>query len=101
MQDVASGRVRATISVVTECELLAGSTLTPREERAILALLEMLPRVAVTSRIARHAAQLRRRYSITIADALIAATALLSGAMLLTRDLKDFRVIRGLSLESP
>jgi len=101
LRDVEVGRVRATISVITECELLASPTLTPRDERKIVALLTLLPRVAVTSRIARVAAQLRRQYPLTtIADALIAATALLSHATLLTRNIKDFRAIRHLHIQS-
>ena len=100
LRDVESGRVRATLSVITECELLAASALTPRDERQIRELLDLLPRVAVTSRIARHAAQLRRRSSITVPDALIAATALLSNATLLTRNIKDFRSVRGLKIQS-
>ena len=100
LRDVEAGRLRATISVVTECELLASPVLTSRDERRIIELLELLPRVAVTSRIARLAAQVRRRHPVTIADALIAATALLSHATLVTRNLKDFRTIRGLHLQS-
>jgi predicted nucleic acid-binding protein len=98
--DVETGRIRATISVITECELLASTALSTREERRIMDLLELLPRVAVTSRIARAAAQLRRRYPITIADAVIAATALQSHAILLTRNVKDFQPIRSLHVQS-
>ena len=99
LRDVESGRVQATISVITECELLASPVLTRRDERRIRELLELLPRVAVTSRIARAAAVLRRRYPVTIADALIAATSLLSHATLLTRNVRDFRVIRSLQIQ--
>ena len=94
LRDIESGRTRATISVISECELLTSPVLTSRDERKILELLELLPRVAVTSRVARLAAQLRRQHPITIADALIAATALHSHATLLTRNVKDFRSIR-------
>ncbi|MBI4323406.1 MAG: type II toxin-antitoxin system VapC family toxin [Candidatus Omnitrophica bacterium] len=100
LRDIESGRVRATISVITECELLAGTTLSRQEERRVTELLELLPRLAVTSRIARVGAQFRRRYPITIADALIAATAMLSHATLLTRNVKDFRSIRGLHVQT-
>ena len=101
LREVESGRVRATISVITECELLTAPRLTPTEERRIFELLDLLPRVAVTSHIARLAAELRRRYPIiTIADALIAATALRSHATLLTRNVKDFRPIRHLIVQS-
>lgn len=100
LRDVEAGRVRATISVVTECELLASSVLTLRDERRIGALVGLFPRVAVTSHIAQAAADLRRRYTITLADALIAATAMLSHATLLTRNLKDFRAIRSLHVQT-
>jgi predicted nucleic acid-binding protein len=100
LQDIETGRVRATISVVTECEVLASPLLTAHEERKVLRLLELLPSVAVTSHIARLAARLRRRYPITIADALIAATAIRSRAILLTRNIKDFRSIRELRLQA-
>jgi len=100
LQDVESGRTRATISVITECELLSVSTLTRREERRILALLALLPSVAVTPHIAQQAARLRRQHTITIADALIAATALSGHAILVTRNVKDFRSIRSLQIQS-
>lgn len=100
LRDVESGRVQATISVITECELLASPRLTSREERQIGRLLELLPRVAVTSHIARLGGQLRRRHALTVADALIAATALRSHAVLLTRNVKDFRSIHRLHIQS-
>jgi len=100
LQDVESGRAQATVSVITECEVLASPVLTPHDERQVLRLLAVLPSVAVTSHIARLGAQLRRRYRLTIADALIAATALRSHATLLTRNVKDFRAIKDLHLHS-
>lgn len=100
LREVESGRVRATVSVITEAELLSATNLNRHEERRVMELLELLPRLAVTSRIARLAAQLRRRNPITLADALIAATAMLSHATLLTRNVKDFRPIRGLHVHS-
>lgn len=99
LRNIETGRLRATVSVITECELLASAGLTLQDERRILTLLTLLPRVAVTSHIARRAAQLRRRYRITIADALIAATALQSHATLVTRNLKDFRLVRELHVQ--
>ena len=100
LRDVETGRLRATISVITECELLSGSVMTVREEREILDLLTLLPSVAVTSHVARLGAQLRRRYSMTVADALIAATAIRGHATLVTRNIKDFRSIKDLRLHS-
>ena len=100
LQDVAAGRVRASISIITEAELLAWPALRPGDIRAMDALLAMFPKIAVTSRVARTAAQLRRAYPIEIPDALIAATAMLAHATLVTRNTKHFAPLRGLHLRS-
>ena len=99
LRDVNSGRVRASISVVTESEVLASRALTRRHLREIEALLSLLPKLAVTSRVARTAARFQRLYPIDIADALIAATAHLAGATLVTRNLKHFRAVKELQLQ--
>jgi predicted nucleic acid-binding protein len=59
----------------------------------------LLPRLAITSRVARLAAEFRNRHQTDIADALIAATARARNATLVTRNLKDFRRIKGLRLQ--
>ena len=99
LRDVNSGRVRASISVVTESEVLASRALTRRHVREIEALLSLLPKLAVTSRVARTAARFQRLYPIDIADALIAATAHLAGAILVMRNLKHFRAVKELQLQ--
>ena len=98
LQDVEAGRVRASISVITEAEVLASRALTSRQLREIDALLSILPKLAITSRVARTAARFRRTYGIELADALIAATAAVAHATLVTRNLKHFRVVKELHL---
>jgi len=98
--DIETGRTKACLSVLTEYELLSVSRLKPNETREIERLLALMPRLAITSRVARTAAEFRRRYRTDIADALIAATARIRNATLLTRNLKDFRPIKGLRLQS-
>lgn len=100
LQDVRAGRIRASISVITEVELLAAPVLTASHLRQIDSLLELLPKIAVTSRVARIAARLCRTYRLTLPDALIAATALLSHATLVSRNLKHFRPIKELRLQT-
>ena len=97
---VEEGRVQASVSVITEYELLVVPHMSPVQAREIKRLLGFMPRLAVTSRIARLAADFRRRYQTNIADALIAATAHARHATLITRNLKDFRLIQGLHLHS-
>ena len=100
LRDVETGRVHANISVITETELLSSASLARRELRDIHTLLSFLPTVAVTSRIARTAAALRRTYHMDLPDALIAATAHVAHATLVTRNLKHFRQIKGLRVET-
>src|SRR3989338_197396 len=96
LEDVERGTRQATISVITEFELLAFPRLTPAVQRQITALLALLPKLSVTSAIARAAAAFHRSYQTDMADALIAATALRAHATLVTRNLKHFRPIREL-----
>ena len=87
-------------SAITEAELLASPLLTKPQIREIESLLSLLPTLAVTSRVARLAAKLKRTYPIELPDALIAATACLAHATLLTRNTKHFRPIKELHLQS-
>jgi len=48
--------------------------------------------------IAELAAELRRRYNLKLADAIIAATTLISNSELITRNIKDFKKVIGLKL---
>jgi predicted nucleic acid-binding protein len=100
LRDVAAGRVRASVSVITESELLASPRLSRAQIREIEALLALLPSLAVTSRVARVAAKLQRTERMALPDALIAATAMLAHATLVTRNLKHFRQLKSLHIRS-
>jgi predicted nucleic acid-binding protein len=100
LTNVETGRTKACISVLTAYELLTVPHLQAGETREIERLLTLLPSLAITPRVARLAAEFRRRYQTDIADALIAATAKIRNAMLVTRNLKDFQRIKGLRLQT-
>lgn len=55
----------------------------------------------VSGNIADTAIELRRRKRIKLADAIIASTALVKGLGLATRNIRDFKGIRGLQLVNP
>ena len=97
---VEAGRARACVSVITEYELLAVPRLTPHQAHEIARLLALLPTLIVTSRVVRVAAECHRRYQLNLADALIAATALVRRATLVTRNVRDFKPVHGLQLHS-
>lgn len=80
------------ISVVTLTELLAG--MRPNEENLTEKLLSLFTIIEVDTAIGRQAGAYLRKYSrshnLDLGDALIAATALITGAELATRNLKHY-----------
>ena len=87
------------ISTLTELELFSHASLTDEEAirlEAFLAAVHILP---LTSQIARIAGDLRRAHAgLKAFDSGIAATALFTHSQLITRNIRDFQDIDGLSL---
>lgn len=75
-----------TISVISELELLAYPGLVPSEEQRVRAFLKDVTVTELTQAIKNHAVDLRKRYSLKLPDAIVAATALALDATLLTND---------------
>lgn len=84
-------------SVVTRCELFAGSRV---DEPALRTLLAAITEIEVDRAIAERAGRIRRDTGIRFADALIAATALERSLTLVTRNVRDFEKASGLRLQS-
>jgi len=85
-------------SVVTRCELFAGRRV---DEADVRRLLGPLVEVPVGRAIAETAGRLRRVSRILTPDALIAATALEHSLELMTRNVRDFQNVAGLTLRPP
>jgi predicted nucleic acid-binding protein len=83
---------------VTEHELYSYPHLTPMEVARIDALLTTLTVIDVDSRVAQLSGQLRASYGIKALDSFIAATALMTGTTLATRNIRDFRRIPNLDI---
>ena len=84
-------------STLTELELWQG--IRPGEQERHEAILSLLNRVPLDSTIARRAGQLRQMFGLrrlSLPDAAIAATAELTGRVLLTRHTRDFLALRDL-----
>lgn len=88
------------ISAISEIELFGFSRLTEEEALQIDGILRTVSLIPLDSRIARLAAALRKNHNLKIADSAIAATALFTGSTLVTRNVKDFRRIPELKLQS-
>jgi predicted nucleic acid-binding protein len=80
-------------SVVTRAELFAGRG---TEEARVSELLAPFHELPVDRAVAERAGRLRRASNPRMPDALIAATAIEHGCVLMTRNVADFAGIRGL-----
>ena len=88
------------ISTITEAELFAGE-IRDDDIKILEEMLSLFWKVELSSGIARTAGLIKRQYGLKLADAAIAATALVSGCTLLTRNISDFKRVNGLELEKP
>jgi predicted nucleic acid-binding protein len=86
------------VSTVTEHELYSYPHLTPQEVARIDVLLTTLTVIDVDSRIAQLSGQLRAAYGIKTLDSMIAATALMTGTTLATRNVRDFHRVPNLDI---
>lgn len=88
------------ISTITEIELFSQKNLKQDEQDRIELFLRYVWIIPPDSRIARIAARLRREQNLKLADATIAATALAYNTTLVTRNLRDFKRVPGLTVEA-
>ena len=77
------------ISPITWMEVMVGAD--PGTDISVRAFLARFSQVPVTSEVAEQAVELRRRHRLRLPDAIIWASARVEGALLVTRDIKDFR----------
>lgn len=86
-------------SIVTKKELLSKTGLKEIERQAILYTLKEYRIIPLDDRIAERYSDLRQSYpSLEKEDALIAATALVWGLPLVTRNSRHYKIIDGLTL---
>ncbi|HLC72844.1 MAG TPA: type II toxin-antitoxin system VapC family toxin [Candidatus Nanoarchaeia archaeon] len=89
-------------SVITEAELIACQECKEKAKKeGMLQFLSQWNKIIVTNQIAVLAGDLSRDKGIDLPDALIAATALVNKAELVTKNIKDFKKITELSLRVP
>ncbi len=76
------------ISIVTRMEVLVGAE--PESETATRKFLDSFKTVPLDDAVAEQAIILRRRHRLKLSDAIIWASAIVQGRLLVTRDTKDF-----------
>jgi predicted nucleic acid-binding protein len=80
------------ISVITELELLSFPRISEEQETKIKAFLAEREIVPLTEEIKRKAVEFRRGTNKKLPDSIIAATSIVSNAVLITRDKELFKV---------
>ncbi|HYR58414.1 MAG TPA: type II toxin-antitoxin system VapC family toxin [Chthoniobacteraceae bacterium] len=91
----------AQVSAISIPEVLGYPGLSAEDEAMFEAWFAELTVCAVTEKILRRAAALRRQRRMKLGDSIVAATALDIGAELVTRNVDDFRHIAELRIINP
>jgi len=89
------------ISILTKIEFLGWDKHTPEGFEKCKAFIEVSNILAIDDNVANKAIELRRKARIKLADAVIAATAIIHNLKLATRNVDDFKEIEGLQIFNP
>jgi predicted nucleic acid-binding protein len=89
------------ISILTKIEFLGWDKHTDENFEKCLRLIEIANVYPLDDDIANKAIELRRKKNIKIADAVIAATAIINNLVLATNNIEDFKDIKELRLSNP
>jgi predicted nucleic acid-binding protein len=88
-------------SAITRLEVLGFPGLGAEDEAGLRQLLAQFSEAEVSAAIIERAIEIRRSVRIKTPDAIIAATALIYGASLVTRNVHDFSIVPGLTVVDP
>jgi toxin FitB len=91
----------ARVSAISIPEVLGFAELDPMAEAEFEEWFEALSLFEVSRAVLRRSAALRRQQRLKLGDAIIAATALENGCELVTRNVRDFSGIPGLTVINP
>ncbi|KKR78161.1 MAG: hypothetical protein UU24_C0041G0002 [Candidatus Nomurabacteria bacterium GW2011_GWA2_40_9] len=86
------------VPTVVRAELLSKSALSLDEENAIKSFLKNTTKIILDDHIADMSAYIRREYKLKLPDAIIAATAIAMGSVLVTGNESDFKKVKELKI---
>lgn len=89
------------ISAITEIELLCWRTGDEKGEATVRSFIDDSVIIELTKEVKLETAQIRKAHRIKLPDAILAASAIVLGHRLITRNVKDFKNIEGLDLVNP
>ncbi len=85
-------------SSITKIEALGFAGLSPQDDKALRELLAQFEELPVLPAVVHEAIRLRKLHKMKTPDAIIAATALLQQAEVVTRNVGDFKKVAGLAV---
>ena len=102
-KDIEDGKYDVSFSAITEVELFSGKSCSSLEEQTLIDnLLSLMKRVDLDKKIARKAGELRRKYNISVGDAIVAATAIISQSKTIaTKNQKHYKNIKEIKVKQP
>jgi predicted nucleic acid-binding protein len=89
------------ISAITEIELLCWKTATEKDLQLLHSFINDATVIELEQPIKLKTAELRKTHKIKLPDAIIAATALVYGLTIITRNTSDFKNMDGLKVINP
>ncbi|MDF1547188.1 MAG: type II toxin-antitoxin system VapC family toxin [Bacteroidales bacterium] len=89
------------ISVINKIELLGFAGITKNEELKFGELINAANILGLDEEIVNGTIAIRKQYRSKLPDAIIAATAIVHGFTLVTRNIKDFKNMQGLDMLDP
>src|SRR5258708_36905696 len=81
------------ISFITELELIGFKNITANEEKQVTLLLKDCLIISLNTSIKEKYVEIRKKYQLKLADAIIAATAISTAIPLITSD-KQFKIVK-------
>ena len=99
--DFASRGDRLCISIISYMESLGYPFKSKEEERIVKSLCDSCDVFNLSKQITDKTIEIRKQFKIKLPDAIIAASALVNKATLVTANIKDFKMIDGISIINP
>ena len=99
--DLAAAAEWAGYTAITRLELFGYPELRPTDEVVLRSMLACFHEVEVSGPVVDKAIEIRKKRRIRVPDAIIAATAIVTKAKLVTRNAEDFKGIASLDVINP
>ncbi len=89
------------ISVISKIEVLGYAKISAKDLAKVEEIFNILKIIGLSEEIVVKSIELRRTHKLKLGDAIIAATSKVNSLILCTRNVKDFRKVKGVKLFNP